>query len=91
MAVENAGYTQGMKTAISIPNDIFNKAERLARRMKASRSELYSKALADYVARHAPDHVTEAMNEALAEIGNDDETGAFTSAASRRILERIEW
>ena len=78
-----------MKTAVSIPDDIFQKAERLARRMKKSRSELFSKALADYVARHAPDHVTEAMNQVCAEVGV--ETDAFTSAASRRILERVEW
>lgn len=78
-----------MKTAVSIPDEIFQKAERLARRMKKSRSELFSKALADYVARHAPDHVTEAMNQVCAEVGV--ETDAFTSAASRRTLERVEW
>lgn len=82
-------HTPGMKTAVSIPDDIFKKAERLARRMKKSRSELFSKALADYVARHEPDHVTEAMNQVCAEVGV--ETDAFTSAAARRILERVEW
>jgi metal-responsive CopG/Arc/MetJ family transcriptional regulator len=78
-----------MKTAVSIPDDIFKKAERLARRMKKSRSELFSKALADYVARHAPDHVTETMNQVCAEVGV--ETDSFVSAASRRTLERVEW
>jgi metal-responsive CopG/Arc/MetJ family transcriptional regulator len=34
-----------MKTAISIPDDVFAAAERLARRLKKSRSELYSRAL----------------------------------------------
>jgi metal-responsive CopG/Arc/MetJ family transcriptional regulator len=84
------GYTPGMKTAVSIPDDVFQKAERLARRMKKSRSELFSNALAEYVARHAPDHVTEKMNQVCAEIGLD-ETDPFVSAASRRILERSEW
>jgi hypothetical protein len=83
------GYTPGMKTAVSIPDDIFKKAERLARRMKKSRSELFSNALSDYVARHAPDHVTEAMNQVCDEVGG--ETDGFTAAASRRILERVEW
>jgi metal-responsive CopG/Arc/MetJ family transcriptional regulator len=78
-----------MKTAVSIPDEVFRKAERLARRMKKSRSELFSNALADYVARHAPDHVTEAMNQACDEVGV--EADSFTSAASRRILERVEW
>jgi metal-responsive CopG/Arc/MetJ family transcriptional regulator len=78
-----------MKTAVSIPDDIFKKAERLARRMKKSRSQLFSNALADYVARHAPDHVTEAMNQVCDEVGG--ELDEFSTAASRRTLERIEW
>jgi hypothetical protein len=45
--------------------------------------------LTEYVARHAPDHVTEAMDEVCAEIGS--EADSFVSAASRRIPERSEW
>src|SRR6266850_901662 len=82
-----AGYTPGMKTAVSIPDDVFQKAERLARRMKKSRSELFSNALAEYVARHAPDHVTEAMDQVCAEVGAEPDP--FVAAASRRVLERI--
>ncbi len=83
------GYTRGMKTAVSIPDDVFEKAERLARRMKKSRSELFSRALAEYVARHAPDHVTETLNDVCDDIGL--ETDAFVSTAARRVLERTEW
>ena len=87
--VSSAGYTSGMKTAVSIPDDVFRKAERLAHRMKKSRSELFSNALAEYVARHAPGHVTEAMDKVCADVGvGRDE---FTSAAARRVLERVEW
>jgi metal-responsive CopG/Arc/MetJ family transcriptional regulator len=78
-----------MKTAVSIPDDVFVEAERLARRMKKSRSQLFSHALAEYVARHAPDHVTETMNQVCTEIGAEPDP--FVSAASRRILERGEW
>ena len=77
-----------MKTAVSIPDDVFAKAERLARRMKKSRSELFSNALAEYIARHAPDHVTEMMNQVCDEIGEAD---SFVATASRRILEKTEW
>lgn len=78
-----------MKTAVSIPDEVFDEAERLARRMKRPRSEIYSRALAEYVARHAPDRVTEAMDRTLADINQraDD----FSRAASRRVLERSEW
>jgi len=78
-----------MKTAVSIPDEIFEKAERLARRMKKSRSELFSRALAEYLARHAPDHVTDAMNQVCAEIGIQPDS--FSSAAAPRALERVEW
>ena len=78
-----------MKTAVSIPDDVFRDADRLARRARKSRSQLYSDALRDYVARHAPDEVTEAMNRACAELGQPQD--AFASAAARRILERVEW
>ena len=88
-AGSGAGYTPGMKTAVSIPDDVFEKAERLARRMKKSRSELFSRALAEYVARHAPDHVTDTMNQVCAEVGVEPDP--FGSAAARRTLERIEW
>jgi hypothetical protein len=89
IVVSGSGYTFGMKTAVSVPNEIFAKAERLARRMKKSRSELFSIALAEYIARHAPDHVTETMNQVCAEIGG--EADPFVAAASQRILERAEW
>jgi metal-responsive CopG/Arc/MetJ family transcriptional regulator len=78
-----------MKTAVSIPDDVFEEAERLARRTKRSRSEVYSRALAEYVARHAPDHVTEAMDRALT--GIDQRADKFARAAARRILERSDW
>ncbi len=78
-----------MKTAISIPDDLYKGAERLARRSKKSRSRLFSDALREYLARHAPDEVTEAMNRACAELGSVNDQ--FVSAAAQRILERTEW
>ncbi|HEV8345538.1 MAG TPA: ribbon-helix-helix protein, CopG family [Vicinamibacterales bacterium] len=78
-----------MKTAVSIPDEIFEKAERLARRAKRSRSELFAAALAEYVARHSPDEVTDAMNRVCADVG--DQEDAFVAAAGRRALEQTEW
>ena len=49
------GYAPGMKTAVSIPDEIFEKVERLAAGEQRSRSEVYSAALREYVARHAPE------------------------------------
>jgi metal-responsive CopG/Arc/MetJ family transcriptional regulator len=78
-----------MKTAVSIPNDVFEGAERLARRSKKSRSRLFSDALREYLARHTPDEVTVAMNRACADIGEGADP--FVSSAGRRALERSEW
>lgn len=83
------GYTFGMKTAVSIPDAVFAEAERLARRTNKSRSQLVSDALREYVARHAPDQVTETMDRVCAEAGQ--ETDSFVAAATRRILARSEW
>ncbi len=51
-----------MKTAISIPDDLFATAEQLAARLGVSRSELYVTALREYVAAHHYDCVTERLN-----------------------------
>ena len=81
--------TKGMKVAVSIPDSVFNEAERLARRMKTSRSEIYARALAAYVGDHAPDHVTKAMNEAVAAIA--PEADEFAAAAAKRVFDRVVW
>ena len=78
-----------MKTAVSIPDDVFARAERLARRARQSRSEVFSRALREYVARHAPDEVTEAMDRVCADVGASPD--GFVSVAARRILERSAW
>ena len=78
-----------MKAAISIPDEIFKKAERLARRLGISRSQLYAHAIEDYVKRRRPESITEAMNRVVDEVGHSDDE--LVSAAARRVLERTEW
>lgn len=78
-----------MKTAVSIPDDIFDEAEALAHRTKRPRSEIYARALSEYVARHAPDRVTEAMNRVLDDVNEPQDE--FQRRAVRRTLDRTEW
>lgn len=78
-----------MKTAVSIPDEVFEKVERLARHGRRSRSAIYSAALREYVARHAPDEVTDAVNRVCGQV--DDQADGFVAAAARRVLERTEW
>lgn len=56
------GYTMGMKTAVSIPDHVFVEAEKLRQQLEKSRSELYSNALREYIARHGTDSITETLD-----------------------------
>lgn len=78
-----------MKTAVSVPDDVFERAESLAHREGRSRSDVYSSALREYVARHSPDEVTDAINQVLTLVG--DAADPFVSTAGRRTLESTEW
>lgn len=83
------GYTFGMKTAISIPDKIFHDAERLSRRLNKSRSQIYTEAVTEYIARHDPEAVTEAMNRVCEAMG--DYPDPAIAVAARRTLEDVEW
>jgi predicted transcriptional regulator len=85
-----AGYTRGMKTAVSVPDDLFVQVDRLARRSHRSRSELYRAALREYLARHAPDEVTTGLDRVIAEVGQPDGE-RFAAAAARGTLGSTEW
>jgi metal-responsive CopG/Arc/MetJ family transcriptional regulator len=78
-----------MKTAISIPDKIFREAEQLSRRLKKSRSQVFTEAVTEYVARHDPEAVTDAMNRLCEAI--DTRPDPAISAAARRALEQVEW
>lgn len=78
-----------MKTAVSVPDEVFESAERLAHRERRSRSEVYSAALREYVARHSPDEVTDALDRVLEGVGSSIDPFVITSG--RRILEATEW
>lgn len=83
------GYTNGMKTAVSVPDEVFQAAEHHARRARKSRSQLYSEALSEYLTRHAENEVTEAMNQVVD--GLSEPTDSFVVAAARSTLEHTEW
>jgi predicted transcriptional regulator len=88
-----------MKTAISIPDDVFADAEELAKALKVSRSRLYSRAVREYVARHGTEQVTETLDALFAD-GSEAKPGegqprraqeGFAVAAARHTLRDTEW
>ncbi|MDJ0762015.1 MAG: ribbon-helix-helix protein, CopG family [Myxococcota bacterium] len=78
-----------MKTAISIPDDIFQEAERYARRTNKSRSQLFREALIEYLARHDSERITTAMDKMCEKV--DTHPDPVFDAAARRVLEQSEW
>jgi metal-responsive CopG/Arc/MetJ family transcriptional regulator len=55
-----------MKTAISLPDPLFRSGDRLAKRLGVSRSELYARALAEFLAKHQDDQITQRLNAVYA-------------------------
>ena len=64
----NPWFHYSMKTAISVPDDVFALADALARRLKISRSELYATAVAEYVAKQRDEGTTEKLNVVYADL-----------------------
>jgi len=59
-----------MKTAISIPDPIFQSAEIMAHHLAISRSELFTKAISEYLDAHKYRDVTESLNQVYNELSS---------------------
>lgn len=59
-------YRQTMKVAISLPDPIFSAAEKLAHRLRVSRSQLYAQAIEEYLGKRQDSLVTERLNAVYA-------------------------
>jgi hypothetical protein len=80
-----------MEFADSIPDQVFNQAERLVARFNTSRRELYSRAIAKFIARHDEDVVTQALDEVARNVNADPFDTLTTNAAALAILRQVEW
>jgi antitoxin MazE6 len=78
-----------MKTAVSLPDSLFEAADQTAKRLGMSRSELYARAIEDYLKTHQNEEVTEALNRIYQEepSGLDPVVAAIQAAS----LPRDEW
>jgi predicted DNA-binding protein len=80
-----------MKTAISIPDPVFEAAERLAERLGKSRSQLYSEAIAQYVEQYPAGDVTKRLNEILDAEPEADKLDPVLDALQLEVLRRERW
>jgi len=67
-------YSQGVKTAVSIPDPIFEAADRLARRRRISRSELYAEALARLLDADESTEITERLDDVYGDRSSELDT-----------------
>ena len=81
-----------MKTAISLPDKLFEEAETAAKGLGVSRSKLIQTALEEFLQRRRDEEVTASINRYIekygAELSEEDEAWL---AHSREMLRRVEW
>ena len=78
-----------MKTAIFVPDALFDEAEKFARKRGLNRSELYQLAIQKYLEAERADIVKEALDRVYG-----PKTGALDEATGRaqaEVLDREDW
>lgn len=80
-----------MKTAVSIPDQVFRSAEKLAVRLGVSRSELYARALATLVEKHREDVITAQLNQVYGPGGEKSSLDRRVALLQSRSLPRESW
>ena len=78
-----------MKTAISIPDPIFHSAEVMAQHLSISRSELFTKAMSEYLNNHQYDDVTDVLNRVYAK--NESSIDQELVSMQLNFIEKEEW
>lgn len=85
-------YTFGMKTAISLTDELFEAVETNAKKLGVSRSQFFAMGAEKLIRQLEAEEITAAYNRVYsAEYGEDPETAEFRKEAARRSFERTEW
>ena len=85
----NLSYTAVMKTAISLPDPLFALAEKTARKMKVSRSQLYALALAEFLSQQEPEKITQALDDVYG--SESSRVDRLLELMQRSSLPKEEW
>ena len=85
----NLSYTVTMKTAISLPDELFRMAEATARHLRVSRSELYAKAIAEFLKGQRENSITDRLNEVYSRRTAKVDSGLHR--AQLKSLEKDAW
>ena len=79
-----------MKTAISLPDDIYEQATRQAAELGISRSEFFARAARNYLDQLASQSLTQQIDEAL-QAGDDDSNAAAAAAGHSYLARQDDW
>jgi metal-responsive CopG/Arc/MetJ family transcriptional regulator len=78
-----------MKTAVSVPDEIFRQAEAAAKKLRVSRSKLYAAAISEYLDRHRAEWVTERLNQVYSQ--EDSMLDPALKRAALKTLAKERW
>jgi predicted DNA-binding protein len=79
------GYTELVKTAISVPDDVFERAMRVATALGVSRSALFTRAVERYLEQLEAESLTREIDAVVERISSDGSASVAVSAGRRRL------
>jgi metal-responsive CopG/Arc/MetJ family transcriptional regulator len=82
-----------MKTAISIPDDIFISADRTAKKLGIPRSQLFTRAIEDFIQNHSKEKTTEQLNRIYPKksLSSDNTISETSLQLLRKSLKNDSW
>jgi hypothetical protein len=78
-----------MKTAVSLPDELFRVAEATARRLRVSRSKLYARAIAEFLKGQQENSITEHLNDVYSQRAANLDSGLHR--AQLKSLDKDDW
>jgi len=76
-----------MKTAISLPDTLYRDAELTAKKLGIPRSQLFAKALEEFIKHHQREGITEKLNVVYSQVSGEEED--LSTIASLEILREL--
>ena len=76
-----------MKVAVSLPTELFERADESAARLGLNRSQLYARAIAEFLSSEDPDPITTRLDELADDLATED--GGRRSA--RQLVDTDAW
>mgnify|MGYP001243135858 CR=1 FL=1 len=82
-----------MKTAVSLPDDLFEKVEELAEELHLSRSRIFAEAVRDYIAKQKNEEILRTLNQVYSEAETEEEKTVRKKNKKRyaRTLKAEKW